>query len=179
MEFKHGSIDSLQRIFVCDCLGRLSNYYQPVYEADETTYYLLQADGSICKRKVDVRDRLMMRLIDPDIFGIVEMANKLLKFIIDDYINEGLEKKMNKYNFNLIQDRNIVCSTSLKKQIESNRVFGIDDIEDNVCMILPDPEFFGCFGSVSSDDQKDMDRLYCLFGSRGLSTEAVQVLKVE
>jgi hypothetical protein len=79
MEFKHGSVDSLQRIFVFDFLGKISgNYAMPWYEVDKTTCYILEEDGSIRKHKVDVSKRFIkMNLIDPAVFGMVE--NKLLK----------------------------------------------------------------------------------------------------
>jgi hypothetical protein len=187
MEFKHGSIDSLQRIFVFDCLGKTSSHQNPWYEADETTYYILEEDGSI--RKQNVGGTIKMKLMDPSVFGIVAMANKLLKFIIDDYISEGLVKPMKKHNINMIQD-NIVCNSSLRKEIkhpstkDSRRSFGVDDLDENFIMVLPDPECFGCLAYVSSDlttrDRNATERLYSLFGSRGIRDDnLVRVFRIE
>ena len=188
MEFKHGSVDSLQRIFVFDCLGKAPDYSNPWYEADKTTYYILEEDGSIRKHKVEVSEQLRLKLMDPAAFGMVEMANKLLKFIIDDYISEGLVKTIKKHNLNIIQDT-IVCNSSLRKQIkhpstkDSRRSFGIDDLDENFIMVLPDPEFFGCLAYVSSDlttrNRNETERLYSLFGSSGIETEAVRVFRIE
>ena len=38
-------------------------------------------------------------------------------------------------------------------------------------MVLPEPEFFGCLAET--------DRLYSLFGSRGIETEPVRVFRIE
>jgi hypothetical protein len=140
-----------KKLFICDNLG----YSLPFYEVDNNSIcYILEDDGSISKKTCN--NRFQLKLLDSIKFNQNEMVNKLLKFIIEDYLFRCKFKVVQKHNLHLLPTiaSNIVCNPSLSKCNFKNTYY-IEDLDEKILMILPEPEDFGylCYKTIEDIEQ--------------------------
>jgi hypothetical protein len=74
------------------------------------------------------------------------MVVKLLKCMVNDCLDDKIEILVSRDRLLEISNRSwgtVVCSKAWAEDIKSKKLI-IDDFDDNVVMLLPEPEHFGC-----------------------------------
>jgi hypothetical protein len=166
--------DGFGGIFVPD---ELSSEISPIYDVDIGVYYILHKDGSIeidkdCQKIY--LDEMSHEHLNPQ-----EMVVELLKYIVNDCLNDKVEMSVSREKVLDISNKSygtVVCSKAWEDDIQSKKLV-INDFDDNIVMLLPEPEYFGvvCYRTNYNGSLYN----YGVFGSRGTEENPVQVLRVE
>ncbi len=151
---------------------------RPEYEVDIGVYYILHKDGSI---EID-KDchKIYLDEISPEHLNPQEMVVKLLKCMVNDCLNDKIEMFTSRERLLEISNRSygtVVCSKAWAEDIKSKKLV-IDDFDDNIVMLLPDPKHFGavCYRTNYNGSLYN----YGMFGSRGTDgLKHICVLRVE
>ena len=160
-----------QRMFVIDPLGSLEHHLYPKYEADKTdTSYFVSKRGTV---KKGFFKTITVDLLNPLKYDPEKTIARFLKFVINDHIENNLrcvsfDEVLKKI---VSSEKPAVCERL--RVAGSKLVFPIDGIDEDIAVIFPDPELFGCLPFITDGNKMGGYGIFC-WGGSGIEVFRIQ-----